>query len=51
MVAVVVVSVGGSIGSSSRGSADYGLRGYGFVRITDWVWISRGCGLQDYGLF
>ena len=50
-VAVVVVSIGSSAGSSSRGSADFGLRDDGFVRIADWVRISRGCGLQDYGLF
>ena len=43
VVAVVVVSIGSSVGSSSRGSVDYGLWGYGFVRITDWVRISRGC--------
>ena len=51
VVAVVVVSIGSGVGSSSRGGAEYGLRGYGYVRITDWVRISRGCGLQDYGLF
>ena len=51
VVAVVVVSAGSRIGSSSRGGADYGLRGYGFVRIADWVRISRGRGLQEYGLF
>ena len=51
VVAVVVVSLGSSVGSSSWGSVDYGLRCYGFVRITDWVRIIRGCGLQDYGLF
>ena len=47
----MVVSIGSGVGSSSRGGAEYGLRGYGYVRITDWVRISRGCGLQDYGLF
>ena len=51
VVAVVVVSIGSSVGSSSRGSVDYGLRGYGFVGIMDWVRMSRGCGLQDYGVF
>ena len=50
-MAVVVAGVGSSVGSSSRGSVDNGLRGYGFVRSTDRVRISRGGGLQDYGLF
>ena len=49
-VAVLVTNVMISI-CSSRGSAGYGLRGYGFVRIADWVRISRGRGLQDCGLF
>ena len=50
VVAVVAVSIGSSVGSISRGSVEYGLRGHGFVRITDWVRISRWGGLQDYGL-
>ena len=51
VVAVALITVGDSIGVSKSSSADYGLRGYGFVRIADWVRISRGRGLQDYGLF
>ena len=51
VVAVVVVSIGSSVGGSSRGSAEYGLRVYGFVRITDCVRISCWCGLHDDGLF
>ena len=50
-MAVVVASVGSSIGGSSKGSADYGsrdygLRGYGFVRIAEWVRIGRGYGFR-----
>ena len=48
---VVVIGICSVVSSSSRSSADYGLQDYGFVRIADWVRISRGCGLQDYGLF
>ena len=50
MVVVVVVSIGSSIGSSSRGSVNYGLQDYGFVRIADCARMGRGCGLEDYGL-
>ena len=42
-----IISIYSSIGSG----ADYGLRGYGFVRTADWVRIRHGHGLQDYGLF
>ena len=51
VVAVGVICTSSKIGSSRRDSADYGFKDYGFVRITDCVRISCGCGLQDYGLF
>ena len=51
MVAVGVVCTSSSIGSSSRSSADNGLRDYGFVGIADCARIGCGYGLRDYGLF
>ena len=47
---VLVINITVSICSSIGSGADYGLQDYGFVRVADWVRISRACGLQDYGL-
>ena len=38
------------VSSSSRSSADYGMQGYGFVRIADSVRTRCGHGMQDFGL-
>ena len=51
VVAVVAIGSNSSICISSRSSADYAVKNYGFVRIADCARISGGYGLQDYGSF
>ena len=51
VVAVVVVGSGSRSGALSKGSADYGLRGNGIMRIVYWAWIGRGRGMQVSGFF